>query len=267
MNLVSNPRFYGNLSDWGGSAQLARSLGYPLGACAKLEDTQTLTQAVAVTDDAVHTLHFFYRLEPDATLTAEYGAMSEQFSAQPRDVWHEAAIPFAPSTDATLTFTAAGGTCYVDAIALKESVLLITRKEVARRAEAMLSQLAIDAELSKAASEDGPEGDYSFAIDEALRALGAMDTNGEPDVTLVEAQSINALCQSVKTAMLQRLHARYIMRVDRTLGPHSESYSQIAAGIQKMLSDDGGSGGSIGGGLEDNRVQVGTLTRAGGWCR
>lgn len=274
-NLLLNPRFYGNLSEWTGSGTINRSLGYPRDGCAEIAADQSISQAVATAQNSLYSLHWFFRLSAGATLTASYGAvasLSYSTADYAIDVWHEAIIQFAPSADSSesVTFAAAGGACYVDGIALIAGGVPITRSEIARRLEVMLSQLAIDAELSREASADGPEGDYSYAIDDALRAQDAAGTYGEPDVTMLATSEINNLVALARTSMLQRLRAKYAFQYDVQLGPRSESRSQIAKSIEDMLggSSGGGSGGTPDPLTDINRaVEQRAMARAGGWER
>ena len=103
------------------------------------------------------------------------------------------------------------------------------------------------------ASATGPEGDYSAAIDEALRSVSAKTRWGDPDVTMVMGDQVNMVLEGAKAATLQRLRNKYALDVDVSLGPRSESRSQIAKSLDGMLA--GGGGG-------DRRVSMGRLNHA-----
>lgn len=262
MNLLLNGGFDGNLYGWTGTGVIARSLGYPRLGCVQLAAGQSMSQAVGAGANALYTLHFFYRLGAGASLTAGYGSVTQVFSGGVVDVWQEGVLAFALDVGANsnVTFTASGGTLYVDEVALLLGGLPIARAEIATRLAKRLGALATDAALSSVASASGPEGDYSEAIDEALRSVGALNLWGDPDVTLVRSEQVNDLLESAQTAMLQRLRSSYALETDVTLGPRRESRSQIATSIDAML------GGGSGGGGGNRRVSQGSLTH-GEWGR
>ena len=155
-----------------------------------------------------------------------------------------------------MAFSAAAGAVYVDTVTLMAGGLPKSRAEIAGEVAAQISAIATDAGLSTTPSASGPEGDYSAAIDEALRAVGAMNTWGDPDVTLLGADKVNEVIEQVKVGMLQRVRSKYALEVDVTLGPRSESRSQIASSLDEMLAGAGGS----------RRVTMGKLDH-GDWRR
>ncbi len=265
LNLLRNGRFYGNLNEWSGTGSIARSLGYPRLGCAEIDDGESISQQVGLTEDALYTLHFFYRLGAGATLTAGYGASIVLTANGTESVWHEAELVFAPDASAndSVTFSAAGGTCYVDAVTLLVGGLPISRGELAGRVHARLGDLATDAGLNSSASASGDQGSYSAAIDEALRAVGAIGKFGEPDITELNAHGVNTLIDSAHMAMLGQLRAKYALETDVTLGPHRESRSQIVKNISALMG--GGADGKSGGG--GGRVSMADLNRTGGWIR
>jgi len=213
----------------------------------------------SVSEDQIYTLHYFYRLETGATLTAGYGSITQTHTGAPLSAWREGVLVFAvdaASADA-VAFSAAGGVAYVDTVTLIGRGLPLTRQGVLSIAAARIEDLATDAGLSSAASGDEPEGDYSHAIDEALRQVGAVNRWGDADVTRLTAAKANDVLEATVTAMLQRLRSRYALETDVSLGPRRESRSQIAASIDAMLSGSGA----------DRRVKVGRLRRLNGWER
>lgn len=240
--MLQNPAFDQGLAEWEGSGAIERSLGYPRPACVALAGGASVSQQVGVSAEALYTLHYFYRLESGAQLVAGYGDATQTHTSAPTDAWREGVLYFAPDVSAqeSVTFAAAGGTVYVDAVTLMGGGLPTTRRDLATRIAARLAELATDAGLSSAASGDSPEGDYSAAIDEALRALAATNRWGDPDVTCLAARNVNDVLEAAHGAMLQRLRAKYALQTDVTLGPRSESRSQIAGSIDAMLSGSGG---------------------------
>jgi hypothetical protein len=256
-NLLRNSDFSRGLYEWTGTGTISRTVGYPRLNAARLAVGQSLSQAQGVSEQVLHTLHYFYQVATGATLTVAYGDVTATHTGAPLDVWREGVLAFAPEVgggNESVEISAVGGVCYVDTITLLSGGLPVSRAAVAATVADLIAAFATDASLVTTANADGPEGDYSAAVDEALRAIGAMTQWGDPDVTLVLPGQVNDLMEGVKQAMLQRLRATYALDVDVTLGPRSERRSQIAGSIDEMLAGAG----------SDRRIKVGKLTH-GEW--
>lgn len=240
MNILQNGGFEGNLYYWTGSGTIERALGYPRLGCAKLTAGQNVSQAVGLSENAPYGLHLFFRPDPGATLTIAYSDFSQGYNGS-SGLWNEATALFALSAggNSSVTLSASGATVYVDSVTLLQGGLITTRAQLASMIASQLSTLASDAGLGRAPSAAGPDGDYSEAIDEALRAMGAVGAHGEPDVTALPLNKINDCVESGRVAMLQRLRAKYALKTDVSLGPRRESYSQIAQSIDGMVSGAG----------------------------
>ena len=258
-NLLENGGFDGNLDEWAGTGSIARSLGYPRLGCVQLDAGESIGQAQSVNEDQLYTLHYFYRLASGATLTVSYGSVSQSHTGTPADAWREGVLVFALDAGASedVQFDAAAAAAYVDTVTLLGHGLPISRQGILSIVAARIADLATDASLSSAAADDTPEGDYSYAIDEALRQAGAANRWGDVDVTLLSADKVNDAIEATVTAMLQRLRGKYALTTDVSLGPRRESRSQIADSIDRMLS----------GGAADRRIKVGRLQRMSGWER
>lgn len=257
-NLLDNGDFDGNLDEWSGTGAIARNLGYPRLGCVELEAGESISQEEGLTADQLYTLHFFYRPASGATLTAGYGSITQTFGITAADQWHEGVLAFALNASASdnVAFSAAGGTIYVDSVALLIGGLPISRADIAAKIAADISELATDASLSTTVSASGPEGDYSQAIDEALRQLGAINRHGDADITQLAARRINDALEATKRAMYQRLQSKYALQVDVSLGPRRESLSQKARALGDMTR----------GGAGDQRITSAPLTH-GKWRR
>ena len=132
-----------------------------------------------------------------------------------------------------------------------------TRAELATRVDVKLGALADDRSLSTTPSGALTEGDYTYAVDAGLRSVGAVSEDTDlPDVRCLDAGSVDAALDAIEREMLERLQRDYAVQVDTTVGPHSESLSQIASSIGKMAS--AAAGGEAGPG----RVVVRKLTRS-----
>lgn len=128
---------------------------------------------------------------------------------------------------------------YVDDIWLWD--VAISRSSVAAIVHDRLGALATDKSLSTAASGSLTEGDYTYAIDSALRRLGAIEPEGAvPDVRYLDISEVEDLIGLVITVMLEQLQIEYSSEVDISVGPRRESLSQISKAIGGLL---GGSGG------------------------
>ncbi|MFZ1755031.1 MAG: hypothetical protein WBO46_14980 [Caldilineaceae bacterium] len=258
-NHLSNGGFDGNLDEWTGTGGINRSLGLPRLGCGELEAGETLSQSEGLSADTLYTLHYFYRLADGASLTAGYGSITQTHTGTPADAWQEGVLVFALDSGASdsVTFTASGATAYVDSVTLVAGGLPLTRQGILSVVSARIAALATDAGLSSTASGDLPEGDYTYAIDEALRQVGAVNRWGDPDVTALATAKANDVLEAAVTAMVQRLRSTYALKTDTSLGPRRESFSQIANSLDGMLSGSGA----------DRRVKMGKLGHRHGWER
>ncbi|MFN8493131.1 MAG: hypothetical protein U0350_36345 [Caldilineaceae bacterium] len=263
MNLITNGGFDGNLYRWQGSGAILLTDGYPRLGCARLTSGQSIytDQGIGLGENYLHTLHFFYKVSDGATLTANYGNISQAFAGSPSDTWREGILGFALDAggNSPMLFAATSGVCLVDSVTLLQGALPIHRAAIAAAVAARLSSLVTDAGLSATASASGPEGDYAAPIDEALRALGAVNNWGDPDVTALDPAKVNDVIDAAQNALLARLRATYALETDVRLGPQQESRSQIMSNLGLLA---GGSGGGKGGA----RVGSGKLTN-GDWRR
>lgn len=258
-NQLLNGDFSRGLYQWEGDGAISRSLGYPRLNCAQLAAGQSLSQAQSISQEQLYTLHYFYQLASGATLTVGYGAVTQTHTGAPFEVWREGLLVFAVEageSNEAVELAASGGVARVDTITLLAGGLPKSRAGIAAEVAGRIVDIAADAELTSDANAAGPEGDYSAAIDEALRAVGATNSWGDPDVTLLPALKINDVIEAARVAMLQRVRGKYALETDVSLGPRSESRSQIASSLDEMLAGSGGS----------RRPSMGKLTH-GDWLR
>lgn len=242
-NALINGDFSRGLYQWEGSGTISRSDGYPRLNCVQLAAGQSIRQAYGISDQILYTLHYFYKLATGATLTAGYGSVTQTHTGAPLDVWREGVLVFAVETgegNDEVEFSASGGIVLVDTVTLIGEGLPKSRAEIAALVAGQIAAIATDKGFVTTPSASGPEGDYSAAIDEALRANAAMNRWGDPDVTLLLGSQVNQVIESAKIAMLQRARASYALETDVSLGPRSESRSQIAGSLDEMLAGAGG---------------------------
>jgi hypothetical protein len=121
----------------------------------------------------------------------------------------------------------------------------ITRAEIAERIDDKLGRLASDRSLSTALSGALTEGDYTYAIDAALRGVNSIDPEtGGVDIRYLDPGSVLTVIDVGVHEMLERLQMDYATETDVSLGPRRESLSQKAATIGAILGSGGASQGS-----------------------
>lgn len=260
-NYLFNGGFEGNLYYWAGTGVINRTLGYPRLGCCQLDTGRYIEQVRAIGPNWPHTIHFYYRLSTGATLTVQYGAtISQTFSGTPADVWREGVLTFAvdasPAATDSVKFTASGGTVYVDTATLMVNSPAMTRAALASAIQGRITALVSDSGFDATASALGPEGDYTSAVEEAFRSLGAINRWGDADPPTLPTDKINDLVVAGQEAMIHKLRAKYALKTDVSLGPRRESYSQIAQSLDEMLA----------GNASDHRVSTGPITY-GDWQR
>ena len=110
----------------------------------------------------------------------------------------------------------------------------MTRQSLAQIVHDRLGEIATDRGWSYTTSGDLTEGDYTYAIDAALRDLELLDSDDEPDITEAEVGQYNTLVEVVERYMLAKAERSLAMRVDLQLGPRRESFSQQAEALRAM---------------------------------
>jgi hypothetical protein len=141
--------------------------------------------------------------------------------------------------DYNIRLACVAAACYVDDVSI--AYVEATRQELARKTASRLGALAETAGFSPGATQLSAEGDYTDAIDEGLRAIGALDPAGRPDVRYVEADSLSALLGAIELAMLNKLQRYWITKTTYQLGPRTEYMNQIQAALLALT------GGAVGG--------------------
>lgn len=120
----------------------------------------------------------------------------------------------------------------------------ITRTQIAAQVHARLGQLATDYSLSTTPSGASTEGSYTYAVDNGLRAMGAINPEtGQVDIRYLEAGDALTVIDLVEQEMLKRVQRSALTEVDVSLGPRRESLSQKAAMIGAAMNGGGKGGG------------------------
>lgn len=172
------------------------------------------------------------------------------------DTWTEQTqlVGLASGTTYTLRLTnvSAAGDVRLDDVWLW--FVSLTRQQIAGAASRKLGRVATELSYSTAESGDQTEGDYTDAVDEALRSLGGINPEtGLPDVRYLDEQDAKAAIDATVQAMLEKAAIDYGVEVDITLGPHSERLSQKREALEKLA------GGSSGGGAGNRQIVTRTL--------
>lgn len=109
-----------------------------------------------------------------------------------------------------------------------------TRYQLAVLAHDEIQDLVSDISSFTAPSAPSNEGSYTAAIDAALTWVGAINTQGDPDVRWLERDQVDqTIDKIVEEVLTGPVLAYYQKKVDVSLGPRRESYSQIANGIRQ----------------------------------
>lgn len=166
------------------------------------------------------------------------------------DTWTDNAISLglAPGTTYTVRITnvSAGDQVKVDDVWLW--FVPITRANIAAAVNRKLGRVATDRSYSTAASGAQTEGDYTDAVDDALRSLGAINPEtGLVDVRWLDENLVKSAIDTALQAMLERAAIDYGVEVDISLGPHSERLSQKREAVEKLAGLVSGVGGGGGG--------------------
>lgn len=118
--------------------------------------------------------------------------------------------------------------------------MALTRVTLAKMVHDRLGAIATDRSWTWVADGDLTEGDYTYAIDAALRDLELLGSSDEPDISEAGVEQYNTLVEVVERYMLAKAERSLAMKVDLTLGPRREAFSQQAAALREM-SKAGGS--------------------------
>lgn len=161
------------------------------------------------------------------------------------DTWTENTVEVGLATGTTYTYMVinnnATGNVKVDDIWIW--YLPMTRANIAARVAEKLGSLAVDRALSTAPSGSKTEGDYTYAIDAALRNIGAINVEtGVPDIRYLTEETLQLTIDEVEREMIEMLQRDYALEVDITVGQRRENLSQIGQALRNMA------GGSAKGG-------------------
>ena len=253
-NRIANGRFLHNLNNWtsSGASYSAGAGDDHYGVAVLSTGGDYISQNFSVVGARAFTLGLaVYAVGADlsganATLEITDGdgnTVTTKNLTGTADTWtsNEYSLGLAEGTTYTLKITNAGanGDVYIDDVWLW--FVPITRAQIATRVAEKLGRLASDRSLSNVGSGSKTEGDYTYAIDAALRNIGAINPEtGNVDIRYVEASQVDTALTIAETEMMERLHRDYIVEVDTSIGSRSESLSQKAEALSGMINGAGG---------------------------
>lgn len=114
----------------------------------------------------------------------------------------------------------------------------ITRAEISVRVASKLGTLASDQGYTTTASGALTEGSYTHAIDAALRNVGAIDDDtGQIDIRYLDEWTTQSAINYTENEILLQLQSVFSSLVDVSIGPYSESYSQLKKNVDEMLAN------------------------------
>lgn len=121
--------------------------------------------------------------------------------------------------------------------------VVMTRANIATRVNEKLGRLASERSYSTTTSGTKTEGDYTYAIDTALRKLDAIDPETAlPDIRWLDYGDLQTMLEVVEQEMIEKLQRDYSVEVDIRVGQRSENLSQITKSLSEMTTKDSKSG-------------------------
>lgn len=243
-NRINNPGFAGDTNNWtlsGNAAYIASQGNNELGAASLPDAASAISQQFTVTVSRPQMVDIYLKGvgsgNVSLTITDGDGSTVYSSSLTVTASWANAlgARVGLPQGTYTLTLTYSDVACYVDDVSV--AWVIKTRAELASEAANLLGDLASsDAGYSTTPSGSNTEGDYTQAVDAALRAVGAVDSAGRPDVRELTDDNVDACIDEVQRYMLHKLHRYYARNAtDFTLEGRTEHYHQRTAAIENLL--------------------------------
>lgn len=255
---LANGRFLQNIDQWTatGGAYSAGDGDDHYGVCV-LSAGGYITQTFAVPYARAYTLHSTVKPvggvltanQVLATITDGNGntLVSLSLEGDTSGAWqeNEDTLGLAPGTTYTLKYLNNSAlTVRLDDVWLW--FVAIARTQIAAQVHARLGQLATDYSLSTTPSGALTEGSYTYAVDNGLRAMGAINPEtGQVDIRYLDTGDVLTVIDLAEQEMLKRVQRSALTEVDTSLGPRSESLSQKAAMIATAMTGSGKGGGRV----------------------
>jgi len=260
-----NGRFIQNLNGWtgaGGASYLA-SDGDEHYGLANLPMGGSVSQSFAVDNPRAFSLHVAAKC-PSGTLAAGQAVFTitdgQGNTVLTSDLvggaaWVETIYTLGLGPGATYTIklenVSAPGDVRIDDVWIW--FVPVTRVQIAAKVNAKLGRIAQERSFSVTSAGLMTEGSYTYAVDAALRNVGALDPEtGNPDVRFLDDSNVQSAIEAARHEMLEQLQSDYAVEVDTRTGPFQQSLSQKQAAITEMLGS--GDASSSGGGIIQRRM-------------
>ncbi|MCL4867796.1 MAG: hypothetical protein KJ063_02410 [Anaerolineae bacterium] len=263
MNRLSNGGFDGDLANWTASngASFIASEGYKELGAVHLAAGQAISQSFYTPASCPWMIELWVKGggSGNVTLTINDDNNNTVYTASiavtPAWTQGHAVRVGLPMGHYTVTVSYADVACYVDDVSVAR--VDKTRAELALEVARLLGDLAsADAGYSVAGDGERTEGDYTEAVDAGLRAVGAVDRAGRPDVRFLSDDIVDPCIDEIQRYMLHKLH-RYYSRnaTDFELEGRSEKPSQRRNAIENILGISvGGRRAASGRGVQQRRL-------------
>lgn len=262
-NVIANGAFNGDLANWdlsGAAAYVANKGGQELGAVHLPSAGAAIAQSFSISVGRE------YMIDVWALAVTGSGNIDLLIKNSSNETIYTASLAVAdtawanvmgirvglPQGNHTLTVSFDDVAAYIDDVSI--AWVIKTRQELADDAAELLGQLATE---DAGFTADGDEqGDYGKAVDAALRAIGAVDDAGRPDVRYLTDDTVDAAVDEVQRYMLHKLHRYYARNAtDFTLEGRTEHLRQRTAAIENLLGIAvGGRPSSSGRGVQMRRL-------------
>lgn len=243
-NRISNPGFAGDLDNWtaaGNARYVADEGNDELGAASLPDAGSSIEQEFTVPVGRRQMIDIYAKAASAGTvavtITDQDGNTAYSNSPAVTTSWSNVLGERVGLSQGTYTLNIAWAdqALHVDDVSV--AWVIKTRDELAADVAELLGDLATqDAGYATDANGDDTEGDYTTAVDVGLRAVGATDRRGEPDVRYLHEQNVDACIDEVQRFMLNKLHRYYTRHAtDFTLEGRTEHYHQRVAAIENLL--------------------------------
>lgn len=262
-NYLINGRFLQNLNGWtaeNGASYLA-SDGDDHYGIANLPVGGSVRQDFAVDNARAFTLHVAVKA-PSGTLTAGQATFAITDGDGNAVLTGDLAGGAGAWTETNYTIGLGGGTTYEIKFLNVSAAgdiriddiwfwfVPVTRAQIAAQVHNKLGRVATERNLVTTPSGTLTEGSYTYAIDAALRNVGAINPEtGLPDVRYLNDTSVQNAIDATRREMLEQLQSDYAVEVDTRTGPYQQSLSQKRQAIAEILGGAGGESGSSTGGI------------------
>lgn len=260
-NRLYNGDISRDLQQWtisGNAAYVANEGNRELGACSLPDAGSSIAQPFSIGVGREYTIELAVKGAADGAVTLTiHNEDSVEVWTKAVDVksgWEVAVARVGlPWGNYTFTIAYSDVAVHVDDVSI--AWVIKSRAELARIVHERLGIMATKAGVALLPTGSGAGGWYEAPIDAGLRAVGATDRAGRPDVRYLDTNSVDAAVDQIELEALHKLHRYWSTRTDFSLGPRSESLSQIGAAIDRLIGTAvGGRSAAAGRGVKQRKL-------------